>query len=386
MKTTLVSLISEQTIPNVQFINELKQTIDHYIFITTEKMMKNGVSEWIKSACSIQNKDVTEIQVNQFEYDDIIIKLDQFDFDQFDKKCVNLTGGTKMMTLAAFDYFKELGAEIYYVTGTNDEYIKLSPGRRKKTLQLYSKINLNQYLTAYGFKITQSTPSGISQEQNEIIFKSYLDGIFHNYTELLNVLRSFRNKAIKEIESIENLDRFITDIGYSPKTKGTLDKYEVKYLTGEWFEDFVANKIKSELNLSDNEIETGLHISKKNKNNESITNEMDVLFVFKNNLYTIECKTSIYLDLTVVEKTLDEVIKMEEGKKPARKDILAETIYKSDALRHGFGLFVKTAIFVLDDLGQSDKLKRAELSNIKVVDKSKLTSGMKIHQLLNINL
>ena len=33
-KTLLVSLISDQTIPNVQLVQEFKETVTHYLFIT----------------------------------------------------------------------------------------------------------------------------------------------------------------------------------------------------------------------------------------------------------------------------------------------------------------------------------------------------------------
>jgi hypothetical protein len=40
MKTILVSLISDQTIPNLQFIKE--KQVDEYIFLTTKVMIKQG--------------------------------------------------------------------------------------------------------------------------------------------------------------------------------------------------------------------------------------------------------------------------------------------------------------------------------------------------------
>ena len=45
MKTILVSLISDQTIPNVQFIKE--KIVDEYLFISSEAMEKKGILNWI---------------------------------------------------------------------------------------------------------------------------------------------------------------------------------------------------------------------------------------------------------------------------------------------------------------------------------------------------
>lgn len=40
MKTLLISLVSDQTLPNVQLIKEFKKEVTDYLFISTEKMEK----------------------------------------------------------------------------------------------------------------------------------------------------------------------------------------------------------------------------------------------------------------------------------------------------------------------------------------------------------
>ncbi len=372
MKTVLVNLLSDQTIPNVQFINELGSNDVHYLFISTKSMKSKGVAEWITKACEISDHKVEEIEVEQFSFDSIDSKLVEYNFDNFDRIVVNLTGGTKLMTLAAFDFFKELGAEIYYLTGINDEYIKLFPGRKKKAMRLNSKVNLMQYLVSYGFKLNKTSSSNISIKQTNKIFSSFINGLFHNHIDVLEQLRLSRGKSIKDLDSIIGLKEFLVDIDYTPLDDSMLDKYEIKYLTGEWFEEFVAAKIKIELGLSDEDIEVGLVINKKNKNGTMVPNEMDVLFVYKNVLYTIECKTSIFNRVMNLNGEYEQV------------NILKETIFKSDSLKQGFGLFVNTSIFVLDELKANMNLERAELSGIKIIDKEKLTSGSSIKDLLKI--
>ena len=76
------------------------------------------------------------------------------------------------------------------------------------------------------------------------------------------------------------------------------------------------------------------------------------------------------------------------------ENILGETIYKSDALRTKFGLFAKSYIFTLSNLKQlvandsnkakniSDLLKRASLSNIKIVDRALLIQAENMRNLL----
>ena len=97
MKTILVSLISEQTIPNVLLIKELKD-IDQHIFITTQKMEdeKKCRSDWIIKATALRLNQVQRIIVNQDSLADIEnqlatqVKKDETHF------VVNLTGGLKI--------------------------------------------------------------------------------------------------------------------------------------------------------------------------------------------------------------------------------------------------------------------------------------------------
>ena len=86
------------------------------------------------------------------------------------------------------------------------------------------------------------------------------------------------------------------------------------------------------------------------------------------------------------QQLMDNTIKEEH--------ILGETIYKSDALRTKFGLFAKSYIFTLSNLKQlvandsnkakniSDLLKRASLSNIKIVDRALLIQAENMRNLL----
>ena len=376
-KTLLVSLVSDQTIPNVQLINELKATVDHYLFISTKGMEQKGVRNWIIEACDLlAEKLLPFVEVQQFSFDDIEQKLDLIDFDEYQKVIVNLTGGTKVMTLASFDYFKEIGADIYYLTGSDDGLIKLAPGRKKRSEKLNSKIDVIQYLKSYGFAITETTQSSINSEYTERLFNYFVGGVLIPFKEVLNCLRKYRKKGVKIIK-IDQLDSFLTAIEFQNSISGQLTEIETKYLTGEWFEEYVAHKLKVELELSNNEIKTGLVITKTNKNGDMVPNEMDVVFTWKNKIYTIECKTSIFNE----ELLPDGKIKS--------KSILGETLYKSDSLRQGFGLYVSTFIFVLDNIDEhkvslKNHLERAELFNIKIIDKSYISKTLKFRDLLNI--
>jgi len=406
-KTLLVSLVSDQTIPNVQLIKEFKEQVTDYLFITTKKMEEKGMREWIKNTCDISDQNLS---VNEYSFDDINSKLHSFDFDEYEKVVVNLTGGTKVMTMVAEDFFKSIGADIFYVTGKNNEYIRVFPKKAKSVFVFEQKITLAEYLTAYGFSFSESKPMFSINEAEPIVELFSSDERIQANIEairFINVQRN-RNKGVKN-ENFGMVKSFLDEIHF-PYQNDQLTAAEVKYLSGEWLEEYVGLRVKEELNLSDEEIFIGTDIYKevgnskeKNNaqsllgqnaelNNADSKNEMDVMFMYQGRFYSIECKSSIIAYKTIVDKEGNPVDKP--------YNILGETIYKSDSLKNKFGLFPQTTILTLTDFqsyweSASDKcqqnnkmremenlINRANLSNIKLVDRKMVEGAISIFDLI----
>ena len=378
-KTLLVSLVSDQTIPNVQLINEYGRQIDQFLFISTQAMEKKGVRQWIVNACHLPGESLLPaVVVDQFSFDDIELQLDRIDFEAYGRIIVNLTGGTKVMTLAAFDFFKDLGAEIFYITGSDDRLIKLAPGRKKKTEVLASRVGLTQYLQAYGFMLKETEPSPIGFEYTSRFFGMFARGIPASFPEVMEYLRTRRSFETTDISAFETLPDFLREIEF-PKTSGILLKSEVKYLTGEWFEEYVAAKIKQELNLEEDQLKTGLVITKKNREGVNIQNELDVVFIWENRIYTIECKTSVFNPVVLPDGEIKTT------------SIMGETLYKVESLKQGFGLFANASLIMLDSLkANGNRLKnhldRAALYGIRVIDRDALEASDDISLLTGIKV
>jgi hypothetical protein len=413
MNTLLISLVSDQTLPNVQLIKEMKNEVSEYLFISTEKMEKKGCRRWIIKAASIEEdkNNLFCILVKEFSFDDISNRLDEFDFSLYDKIILNLTGGTKVLTLATHDYFKQLGADVYYVTGYENEYIKIFPGRFKQVNHFSSKITIAEYLYAYGFTFEESKKSEIDETFTNKLFNKFVERGFDDFFEELLFLRSKRKTGIRSLSKAKtDVSGFLDYLGYNPQEADKLSSYEVRYLTGDWLEEYIGGKIKSELNLNDDEILVGVNLykelSKHQTNNfkelfgEGIQlsdsapdNEFDVMFIYNNKFYTIECKTSI-INQVVNGLNKDGTIKFKQS------NILGETIYKADYLKNRFGLFAKPVILTLTSISEyvtepenqgdrksraksiNDLINRCNLSNITLIDKNLLCSTDKLTSLI----
>ncbi len=411
MKTLLVSLVSDQTLPNVQLIKEFKHLIDEYFFISTDRMEAKGCRKWIIKASKI-DKPTHKREVKEFSFDNINDQLDSFNFSDFDRIIVNLTGGTKVMTLAAEDYFKQLGAEIYYITGLNNEFIKVFPGRQKEIKVFTHTITLNEYLEAHGFSSSYSELSGISIEYTNKLYQKYIKDGFYNYYDALSILRKNRTKGIKNLSKLnEQLAPFLKYIEYTPQNENTLSYTEVRYLTGDWFEEYIGLNLKKLLGLNEESLQIGVVLNKeqsqfkKNSVNSLIgnddlvrgdepDNEIDIMFTHKNKFYTIECKTSII-------NFIDSGKKDEKGKIIFKEqNILGETIYKADYLKNRFGLYAQSNIVTLTHIqnfienspnkgsknnkakNMEDLINRCNLSNIKLIDKSMLLDNSSLTSLI----
>jgi len=407
MKTLLISLVSDQTLPNVQLIKEFQKEVDNYLFITTDKMEKKGCRRWIEKATNIHNS--VSCIVQEFSFDNITEKLDEIDFTIYNRIIVNLTGGTKITTLSAHDYFKEMGAEIYYVTGTNNEYIKIFPGRKKLVKQFTNKITIKDYLNSYGFNSDIPNGSGINTEYTKKLFNNYQENGFKDYVQALSILRKKRNDGIKNLTKVDSsVNNFLSSIDFIPSNENILTKAEVRYLTGEWLEEYVGAVIKEELHLSNEEILTGVVLEKESLPQETNSvkrllgdyaplkekrpdNEIDVMFTYNNRFYTVECKTSI-IDLR-------EVGVNESGEKIVKEvNILGETIYKADYLKNRFGLFAHSTILTLTDFPgyinaspnvlknrtkqMEDLINRCSLSGIKLIDGNQIKNEPSISKLI----
>lgn len=374
VKRILVSLVSAQTIPNVELIKEFGDENTNYLFITTAQMQTQ--LEWIVKTTKISSHE--SIQVNAFDQDNIVAQLDNYNFGS-GEIILNITGGTKLMSLVINEYFKNLGATIYYLTGHSKTYVKLFPNRGEQRFKLSKKLSLDEYLQANGFDIIKSELS-FDYSISETFLKYFTTE--DNYIESKSILRKLqglrglnKNKKII-VDDIVGLSGLLNRLNYKSEKK-ELTKYDARYITGDWFEEYIYYRVKNDLKLDDDEIGIGYKLTKS-----GVQNEIDVLFVYNHQLYLIECKTSFY-DYRLQKDSSEKKI-----------NLMGEIIYKSDALQSKFGLLARTYILTLgemrDDKGNvlqnfKPHIDRAELSKIKIISRKEVLGNLKMKELLKIN-
>jgi hypothetical protein len=347
MANLIVSLLSDQTVPNVQFIKEKQNNKTDFLFVSTPKMEGIGVGKWIQNVCGISDKKLQTIEVEQFSFGNITQKLSNIDFTKYEKIFVNVTGGTKVMSMATTDFFKQQNkTEIYYVQN-GKSYSRLFPDL--KDFIFDDDLKLSDYFFAYGIRFSDS---------KIIIDKDYTFHFLDNYLKFDDIekqiiveLNNVRNNRLPykksqskagscEIDEIEGLSKLLNKIEFPSEGKNVLIKEEVKFLTGDWYEQWCYFKIKDKYCIKDDFIKTGIVITNAN----DIQNELDVVYMYEGKLCVIECKTDII--------SIDG------------RNILTETIYKQAGLKENFGLTVQPRIYTLSSK-ESKSVKDSHISRAK---------------------
>lgn len=347
MHKYLVCNVSDQTIPTVLFINEmkLKYEIEKIFFIVTNyslDKMKN-----IIAACPDINEKYTEIVL---PCSDSIREIKKFLDISFDKPVyseakffVDISCGTKIMSVSVYEFFKEYTSEIFYINAQKESYRKVYPGNQREEMKFTYKIPLDAYLKAYGVEIKKSKETCYRSELLNNFFKLYenLDN-----RKILGLVRRInneehpnnRNTPYFRVNSIPGLKLLCNCLEIHDEL---LTTKQIEYLSGVWFEEYLFNWLKEV--IFESRVMSCNIVNKVN----NVPNELDLAFIYKNSLYIIEAKTNM------------------QGKRGLEKD----TLYKSKALEKNFGLRTNTIIATLDkDLPQKKSfLNRAELMGVDLM-------------------
>ena len=370
MSNVLVSLVSDQTIPNVLFIREMEnepgKDIRKYLFISTKKMEEKKKTNCIIQGSHIDNSQTEIIEVVEDSIEDVESKLGKWfekDISNEDNIIVNLTGGTKIMSIGVYDFFKERKSTIYYLPIGKNIYEQIFPSVKHREHELNFRISLKDYLISYGIDIKSKDIHGTlkDKEYTEHFCRKFLNNEID--MKVIAQLRKERNK--KKILLDEKAKTFLDKIKFDTKKEGILSKKEINYLTGGWFEEYAYNLVRKHLPLNDDKIGLSVQIS-----NANTQNEFDIMFVYENVLYVIECKTEL----------------RDNG-----RNLLNDTLYKLSALKKSFGLSVKSYLFTLDknlrDKNgniKSDYQKRADLLDIELlVDRVVLSDNNKLKKVFD---
>ena len=274
---------------------------------------------------------------------------------------VNVTNGSKIMSLALHDIADALNLPIYYVN-PNDTISWLRPkGLTKYALQ--DRIKIEYFLEAHGLElISNHTPP------HQKAYRDTLDWMIQNLQRLqpavaqLNYYAySARNNLIsQEISRVssefdEIIDKMISvNLVHIQHNKLHFASEEARFFAnGGWLEEFIHHQIKqltSDIPAIQDFMSSAEIINQEHK----VRNEMDNLILANNHLYLIECKTK----------------KFNHRQLPDGGAM--DTIYKMDTLMQALGGPLARGMIVSIFPFNKAEERRAELYGIKLVSYEQL--------------
>jgi hypothetical protein len=379
MPKTLVNIITEDNpIPAYLFIKEKYEVGDRLMYISAKDTEDDldALSELFNVPATHIKEIVLKHNKDEFTYEKICRTVLE-SLDPEENYCVNLAGGTRYMALAVQQVFERFKSEFFYVQVEENLIVKSAfddsiYNNDDYFFPINYRMTITEYLRAHEIRHDLGRYRHVptrSKAESEFMYRLFSqhrlsDSDFKILEMLRNEYRKRKKIKISAVETtgdgsgpvIPDLSRFLYEIRFVPRQSGFINKMELEYLTGGWFEEYVYYLVKKYVKPQD--IAIGVKISRTGIKHD---NELDVVFTKGNKLFVIECKTGVK-----TERLFNEIV------------------YKACAIKEALlGVSCYSYIFSLtkDDEDHTYKLIAGNM-DIIFYDHNILTKPKKLHKAL----
>lgn len=316
-----VLLVSEQAAPNL--LPALDPALKPLTAVLVVSAKMKGRAEDLEAVLAESGVRTMRVSLDD-EHDFAKLESALIDFaaaHEGQRVALNVTGGTKLMALAAQTVANAAGWQVFYVDVDTDEAIWLGSEARRQPLT--QQLRLRHYLRGYGFILDQR----VARPQPN-----------QRYNDLLQTLIVQMGSLEKPLSQLNWLaqqaeDRDSLDVAMSPEQLDSrsleallrnLEEAQIlslkreiitfagnaerSFAKGGWLETYVFRTVSAlteELALRDK----AMNVVVLDKN--GVKNELDVAFLARNRLFVIECKTA-RMDKPEAPKANDALFKLSE--------------------------------------------------------------------------
>ncbi|SDF30442.1 Card1-like endonuclease domain-containing protein [Desulfovibrio legallii] len=270
---------------------------------------------------------------------------------------VNLTGGTKLMALAASEWAYACGTPAFYIDTAAEQVIQID--RTWRYAPLPDVLSVRDLLTANGFDVENANADPVPAPRREALMRllelactpaggmalGHLNRLAENATNANCCARD--NRAPDG--TWEKLLALCKGEGMALTGNGCVafpNETARRWCNGVWFEEYVRMtlfKLKMERIIND-------FASSVRVRREGVLNELDALFTARNRLFTIECKTSVMSDSGA-----------------AQQNRVSADLYKVDSLHERLGgIFTRAMLCSVRPLDSRD-MERARTMGVRVL-------------------
>lgn len=289
----MICLVSEQTLPNILPALQLKPDMVYLISTIDQATRGEVIADFLKS------KNINCEQKTNFDPYDVLAmtnRLKKILSKRPDENFIlNVTGGTKLMALAAYSVFSESDSEIIYCNTIGNSIKYLYPV--VEDIPLKSNLDVGSFLAACGYRVTGKAKVLLSSEK-VAFFEIVKNGKIRNIQLLFEFVRSAHSNHNQTLTKTgfgdfkltkQNGNWTLSSQLYSLTISG--DK---RFFEGVWLEEYCFWYAKNVLGLNPC---SGIKIISK----EGTTNEVDLMFVHNARLYLVSCKSGEFDKKDLIE-------------------------------------------------------------------------------------
>jgi hypothetical protein len=293
-------LVSEQAAPNLLAALDPAMKPHEAVLLVSKKMMLRA-----QSLQAVLKESGIQTQIVHLPDEHDMTALESILMEVATQRdgqalALNVTGGNKLMALAAQAVAQAAGWPAFYVDVDTDQIIWLDKTRPTQTLT--QQLRLRHYLRGYGFSLTE----GIERPQPNAAWQTLLHDLIINVgslEEAIGQLNHLSQEAYKSLRVNLNprqrdhhgLDALLRKFEQAQVLKRQGDHITFtneaarSFANGGWIEHHVYQtvcQVTGELAIRDKA--ANLQVTGESGQ----PNEMDVAFLARNRLFLIECKTA----------------------------------------------------------------------------------------------
>lgn len=335
---------------------------DKVVVAITEGMQQNGqalIDELKSSGKSVESLSINQENSLKTLHEQFSTWLEQHIDDEI---IVNITGGTKPMSLAAYQVFSEWGFRCFYCDFTSSQLIWLDD--ESTVSGIGSKVSLERYLRTYQYHITQKTTLAQTprehKEYAKILYEELCKaGRYDNTCTFVGKIHALtQQNPLSNIHFTQEEDVLLQHLekqtGIFKFKQGQIicDEDVRKMMSGGWLEIIVADALRGD-EYRDIHLSVFFEKSTQRKNS-STKQELDVMAMYHDKLLIVECKAKKWDNATQA----------------------SEAIYKLKALSDIGGLNTLPVFVSLREVPASAKTRAAE-QDIKIISGQADFQGLK---------
>lgn len=310
---THLCLVSAQATPNLLPVLDETWRPRRVVLACSSKMKQGAMSlrSIIQTKCPGLAVDTLELP-NAYDYAALSDTFLTYLADHADDNiALNVTGGTKLMAVAAQEVFRSAGKPVFYVNVENDDVLLI--GEKAASQPLRAKLKVHEILRAHGYSVSTQDRPQVTRELRDLTAR-LIDHVASAGRALgtINALaRAARDESNLRVDlspaqydshSLADILALFTDAGLLRQNGQALifKNEEARFfVNGGWLELHVYETLQSlrAQHEAISDVAMGVRISFGGADSRAAAknrdkNEIDVAFLYRNTLHIIECKTA----------------------------------------------------------------------------------------------